>query len=282
MVPKIHHGIGLLSLIAGMASVGCYQGDIEGTAEATNNVLREVHVSATKRILFIDEGNGNVGVAEVSRMGEAPIVTTMIQQTAATPLEIFLATARDIDDVPAILVENHRDIAAMQGREDLEPRRHEAPVGMLETLAWDQDDGTITCNAAGWEGASGAWGDPIDSWDNIFTNSTDPLTNNTTYPHTKTVTQDVAWNVGSGSFHTHGACLSSDSGADNKINLTVQVGINGTPTPKDLLEAGNDNWVMFTDYISINGTQTISKVTNVGNSSATFRHSAAAWVPFPG
>jgi hypothetical protein len=253
---------------------------MESSAEAESNILREVHVSATKRILFIDSGDGNVAVAEISRMGEAPIVNTMIRQKSATPLEIFMATARDSEDIPELLIENHRQLAAIQGREDLEPRRHEAPPSMLQTMAWDQDSGVTSCDEDGWEGPSGIWGDPEDSWDNIFHNATSEWNANVTYPRTKTVTQNILWNGGSGSFHTHGACLASDSGADNKIAFKIE-GV-GLPITVELLEVGGDNWVTFTDYISTNGAQTKSTITNVGNSAASFRHSAAAWVPFPG
>ena len=282
MFTKIHHGIGFLSLIAGLSSVGCYQGDMESTAEAPSNIVREVHLSATKRILFLDRGNGDVRVAEISRLGEAPVVTKMIRETGATPLEIFLSTTREGEDVPELLVENHRTVAAMQGREDLEPRRTEALPSTLETLEWFPRDGATTCDEEGWEGENGAWGDPIDSWDNIFFNSTTEHTNVVSYPKTKTVTQSATWNGGYGSYHTHGACLAGDAGADNKINIKVEIVSNVQTISSDILELPSDNWITYSDYISTNTMQTRSTITNVGNSSASFRHSAAAWVPNPG
>ncbi|HZF53045.1 MAG TPA: hypothetical protein VE093_30540 [Polyangiaceae bacterium] len=248
---------------------------MESSSEDASNVVREVRLSATHRVLFIDEGNGDVAVAEMARMDEAPVVTTMIRQKGATPLEIFMATANRGEDIPEILVDNHRYIAAMQGREDLEPRHDEALPSTLQALAWTQESGVTACDATGWEGPNGVWGNPTDSWDQQFHNATDVSTKNTIYPKTMSIMHNALWNNGSGSFHTHGACLKSDNGADKKITFTIE-GID-----KTLFNVGGDNWVTFTSYISIAGTKTTSTITNVNNSAATFRHSAAAWVPNP-
>jgi len=129
---------------------------------------------------------------------------------------------------------------------------------------------------------TGAWGNPVDSWDNIFTNATQVYTNNVTYPQTKQTVQMAAWNGGSGSFHSHGACVSKDAGADKTISFSVTS--NGVTPPAFALsaKAGEANYVIYNDYISVNGGTMTSSITNSGNASASFRHSQAAWVPNPG
>lgn len=275
-----NHGIMLLS-IAAIAVVGCHGGDgIESTAEHDGSLITEVHVTSGKRIVFVDEGDGHVGVAEISSMGEAPIVTDMIQREHATPLEIFLAAAPPGEDAPEILIENHRDLSALQGREDLEPRRLAAISSLLGTLS--PNTGVTPCTAAGWENVGGVWGNEPDGvWDVEFTNTTTPHTNETSYPAVKSITQLAAWNGGSGSYHTHGACISSDAGADDKITFIMKVN-NVQVYSVDLFEkVGNDDWVTYTDYFNTGNTSR-SEITNASSASATFRHSAAAWVPFPG
>lgn len=278
--------IGFLPLVAALSGVGCNQGDIESPPAGSENVIHELNVNGRTRIVFVDEGDGNVGVAEISQMGEVPIVTTMIRAEGATPLEIFMATADDGEEAPELLVENHRSIAAMQGREDAEPRARVAlkdKLGSLLTTMYYEDGGTTPCDEEGWEGPSGAWGDPVDSWDNIFYNLTSEWNGNTTYPKSKPITQNPLWNGGSGSYHTHGACISDDTGADNKITISVKLnGSNVVTWSTDLAELVGDNeWATYTDYFT-NNQSSKSEVTNAGNSAATFRHSAAAWVPFPG
>lgn len=279
--------IGFLPLVAALSGVGCNQGDIESPPAGSENVIHELNVNGRTRIVFVDEGDGNVGVAEISQMGEVPIVTTMIRAEGATPLEIFMATADDGEEAPELLVENHHSIAARQGREDAEPRTRVALKSKLGSLMTTMSafirSGTTPCDEDGWEGVSGAWGDPIDSWDNIFANSTSEWNGTTSYPKAKTITQGATWNGGSGSYHTHGACISDDTGADNKITLSVKLnGSNVVTWSTDLDElVGNNEWATFNDYFGFPSSSK-SEVTNVGNSAASFRHSAAAWVPFPG
>lgn len=278
-----NRSIALLPLIAAMASVGCYGGeDVEGPTEHTGSLIAEVNVSKGKRIVFVDEGDGNVGVAEISTMGEAPLVAPMIQREHATPLEIFLATALASEDAPELLVENHRELAALQGREDLEPRSRASLQSLLGTMAAIVSTGVTPCDESGWEDPGGIWGNqPEGNWDAQFHNVTSEYNGTTTYPKAKTITQLAAWNGGSGSYHTHGACISSDAGADNKITFVMKVN-NVQVHTDDLFEnVGNDDWITYTDYVST-GTVTRSEITNAGNSAATFRHSAGAWVPFPG
>lgn len=278
----LQYGAGALGLIAALSSSGCIQDD--PSARYTGNIIAETSAGPA-RIVFVDEGDGQVGVAEISKVGRASVVLDMLQRDHASPLEIFLATVDEDEEVPEILVENHRDIALDQAREDLAPRRLAPLQGEREPSASAQTaftySGTTSCTSTGWEGGSGVWGNPVDSWDVVFTNTTTSYSNNVTYPRTKSITQQATWNGGSGSFHSHGACISTDSGADNKITFTV---FKGFPLvfSTDLFEnVGDDDYIIYNDYISTNGTTTTSKISNVNSSSATFRHSAAAWVPIP-
>lgn len=281
MLKDIQNRIGIVFMIAA-ASAGCYSAEIDEASEDGAPILAEVQVSAGKRLVFVDEGEGRVGVAEISSMAEAPVVTPLIQNERATPLEIFLATARDGEEIPPLLLENHRVMAAEEGREDPEPRAPATLRAALEALSFaSSHSGTTPCNAAGWEGPSGAWGNPVDSWDQQFTNTTSVYSGNTSYPRIKSITQQPAWNGGSGSYHTHGACIANDTGADDKIMFGVFLQFFLVfSTELDELP-GDNEYVTYTQYVSTNGQSTTSRITNAGSASASFRHSAAAWVPFP-
>jgi hypothetical protein len=275
-----------VALLAALGSSGCMQE--ASSSPYKGNIIAEANIDQTTRLVFVDEGEGNVGVAELSRMGDASILMAMFQREHASPLEIFLAAAEKDAAVPEILVANHRDIAVQQGREDLTPRRvtlrQDEPGVPASTLATDwHSEGTTACTAAGWEGPTGVWGNPVDAWwAVIFTNSTKVYTNNVTYPATQTTKQLVAWNGGSGAFHSHGACL-GDNSVDQPITFTVRLSNSAAPVFEfDLDEVGGDfNYVIYNDYISVNNRSMISKITNAGNPAASFRHSAAAWVPLP-
>ena len=258
----------------------------EPSPHGASNLIAEASIDETTSLVFVDEGGGNVGVAEISTVGKASIIMDMFQREHASPLEIFLATAHEGEAAPDILVENHRDIALRQGREDLTPRRvalrqdeHELP-GLAPAAAWYTNEITA-CTATGWEGPNGAWGNPVDSWDNIFAISTTPYVNNVSYPKEKLITQNNAWNGGGGSYHSHGACVSKDTGADKTIHFEVfRDGVLVFPPHDISAKVGENNYVIYNDYIT--GTsKTKSWITNDGNSSASFRHSAAAWVPNP-
>ncbi|AKT42041.1 hypothetical protein [Chondromyces crocatus] len=278
MQNRAHPIASLLTVIAIASTAGCYGGP-EGSAEASDKVIAEVQLSATRRIVFVDTGDGRVGVAEIASMKEAPFVTSMLRYERATPLEIFLATAQIGEAAPEILMENHQQLALKQGREDLTPRHSSSLQVNVEALDWDRK-GTTSCTLAGWEGPAGIWSNPLDSWDNQFHNVTSPWTNNTTYPRSQSITQSSTWNDNSGSYHSHGACLAGDTGADDKVTFTVRLGLSVQFT-WDLEESPEDNYVIYNDYYDT-GDTTESRITNAGNSSATFRHSAAAWVPIPG
>ena len=86
----------------------------------------------------------------------------------------------------------------------------------------------------------------------------------------------------SGSFHSHGACISSDSGADDLITFTVLNNANAVVFSADLFEnIGDDDYVIYNEWIGTVGHKTTSRITNASNAAASFRHSAAAWVPNP-
>lgn len=279
------HRFGIVSLASSiaLASVGCTMESAEGSSAVTGDIVAEVDVGAATRLLFVNEGNGDIGVAELSRTDKPSLVMVLSRSEGATPLEIFLATAADGEDAPALLVENHRRVAEVQGREDLEPRLLAGLVredGPTKNALATWTTGTTPCTASGWEGATGVWGTTIHPSLNIFTNSTSVYNNNVTYPRTKSITQPWVWNSGSGSYHTHGACLSNDTGVDDKISFTMKR--NGaTVLGIDVFESANAyDYVLYEDWVGFGG-NTTSEITNVNNSAATFRHSAAAWVPFP-
>ncbi|EYF04127.1 hypothetical protein [Chondromyces apiculatus] len=291
MRTKISSTIGLFSLLSlvALGSAGCLSGETESSQDGADHVIAEVQLSATRRIVFVDEGEGRVGVAEVGARNEAPLVTTMIGTEQATPLEIFLATAPSGEVAPLLLLDNHEELATLQGRQDLTPRleaRLAVPLGPLAAII---NTGTGPCTEAGWEGPSGIWGSgPDGSWDAVFANSTSIYSNNTTYPAPKQINPLSTWNGSSGTYHTHGACIASDAGADNQITFAMYHSNPGGSIfallhTEVLSEGtgGNGEWVTYTDFFA-NNIKTKSQITNVGNAAASFRHSAGAWVPFPG
>jgi len=130
------------AFLLGTFACGDVADDSEGKiTEREAEILAEYELPHDMRVVFVDEGDGHIGVTHIAPAYVPPFVATWLTKENATALEVFLATAPADLEVPQALQEDHISVAEQQGRKDLSPRSLASPD--LDMIPRD-DDGSCT------------------------------------------------------------------------------------------------------------------------------------------